>query len=1430
MKKIVAWVMAVAICMTSFDLSGFSVNAASEEIVSSTAGISDDEITDEESKDNDEEAEDAASEESGSSFKSSEEEEESLDDSTQDSSETDSSSDLDSSSGYGSSGEDAPSDASTESSLSEIKEDDDETLSEISSDYFDGSGNEQDPFIISDLDDLKNAGLFCQNYSGSVYFKLDRDIVVNNDISNPKKILSPIKTNSYTHIDGAGHTISGVVVEGTDNASLFVNVADIKNLTVKDAKILFSSNKQSNARCAVICGELYHALNCELKGDITIDYGAADYISIGGLFGYARDITGCKMQGNLVVNGSGKNVRVGGIAAYIYSGSQDRYISGCEMTGNITATGNGIYASGIAQFSPKILNCKSGSSDTEKESTIKAISTENGTETVCGISEGADSCKDCENYATLDATDSAVGIILSCNDVKKCENYGRLLRAKQRCGIVIRGNADKCTNHADIEQLPEENYECTIAGIAGSIKASCSENINYGSLNGSSVSGIALFTDMPYDGIAHIKISDCINYGKLTGTYARGIIGTIGRRDHTYNAANNTANVSECTNEGEILSQNGAGIVGSVSYGGVAEYCYNNGEIHGGVKNSGNIAGIAQEVSGGGIIRNCVNNGNLTNESFGGYIGGIVSNLNDYSESNHSFPIVSNCNNSGILTGKNNLGGIIGYCGEGIVSQCSNSGDIIGESDNIGGIAAQIFINKDDKVAEIVNCYNSGSVTGCNIGGIIGQATIYQCSSTVNLLYCYNIGPLNKTKDGGTAYHMIGNYYMPDKTGFCISSCYYPSTGQGGIVVNKGEAEPGMKKCSDDELKDESTYEDWDFDNIWVMGSGAYSYPMLINSGDKQFTITFDPNGGSISVNTMVTSGMGRLSSMPRAKLSGMQFVGWFTDKTVGDKITTSTIFSDDTVVYAHWQIYNPADRVQITPINPENGARKAIFVDDGGSVNLKITFLTALPVKSLSTKEGHLRIVEYNTDTVVYESKYDRSFTVKNEGNGSKVTLSFMYEGLKDNTRYYIEIDDGLLSFEDDTKYAFLEKDDWAFKFGSRVWYLEESGTPRDKVLPYIFDVDDSIFTGSSYEFNHDLAIVAYGLTLSAFEAHNNNNYKAGYANVKRTFNSFGFENFEYNDWYTKKPEPNSIGVSAATKVITESNSEYTVIALPIRGAGYEAEWAGNVTVDTDTYHKGFKTAADQVIDFLDKYIKQKNISGRIKVIVTGYSRAAGTANLVAALLDNGALNNPQVELSSDDIYGFCFEPPAVTTTKATAELPIYNNIYCFINSEDIVPKVPSANWGFVHFGRKYYFNDRSKSKNYADCKTRFIEKYNEISTTQYDQTEFKPKGNFLPKDKKSWVNSFVNIVTGWITRYKFVEKLQPDLYDLLKYGLGTVQTDALSKYNIYWNDPQAAVFIKVVLQVISHEIYIEAPGILAAFSDSGGNPISGYFYKRNV
>ena len=67
------------------------------------------------------------------------------------------------------------------------------------------------------------------------------------------------------------------------------------------------------------------------------------------------------------------------------------------------------------------------------------------------------------------------------------------------------------------------------------------------------------------------------------------------------------------------------------------------------------------------------------------------------------------------------------------------------------------------------------------------------------------------------------------------------------------------------------------------------------------YAVTLHANGGSVSPDSMTTGADGKLASLPTPTRSSYSFNGWYTEKNGGTKVTTDTVFSANTTVYAHW-------------------------------------------------------------------------------------------------------------------------------------------------------------------------------------------------------------------------------------------------------------------------------------------------------------------------------------------------------------------------------------------------------------------------------------------------------------------------------------------------------------------------------------------------
>jgi type IV pilus assembly protein PilA len=94
------------------------------------------------------------------------------------------------------------------------------------------------------------------------------------------------------------------------------------------------------------------------------------------------------------------------------------------------------------------------------------------------------------------------------------------------------------------------------------------------------------------------------------------------------------------------------------------------------------------------------------------------------------------------------------------------------------------------------------------------------------------------------------------------------------------------------------------------------------NVDSKIYTITFDSQGGS-AVSNIQKQKNEEIGTLPTSTKEGYKFLGWFTDKESGEKITESTKIKKGTTYFAHWE--------EIVPV--------AFATDDWSTIAANTTF-----------------------------------------------------------------------------------------------------------------------------------------------------------------------------------------------------------------------------------------------------------------------------------------------------------------------------------------------------------------------------------------------------------------------------------------------------------------------------------------------------------
>lgn len=241
-----------------------------------------------------------------------------------------------------------------------------------------------------------------------------------------------------------------------------------------------------------------------------------------------------------------------------------------------------------------------------------------------------------------------------------------------------------------------------------------------------------------------------------------------------------------------------------------------------------------------------------------------------------------------------------------------------------------------------------------------------------------------------------------------------------------------------------------------------------------------------------------------------------------------------------------------------------------------------------------------------------------------------------------------------------------------------------------YRFPYSDSFFDANSSVFSRNLAKASMGLLVSAFR----NESESEIRDRQEVYLSgAGFQDI-YKFGYDRPT-----GVDTLSGIIGQKQmGDYTLIAASPAGQGYEKEWGGNLQLGKGVRHEGFQTGAQILEDQVYEYLKEHQITGKIRIWLAGFSRAAAVCNLAAA----DFIESERFE----DVYAYLFGVP-----RTTKEPVAYDGIYNICGQFDPIPMVPLESWGYGRYGQDLYTPAE-------ECDIHYISKMGPASEASMDIT----------------------------------------------------------------------------------------------------------------
>lgn len=362
------------------------------------------------------------------------------------------------------------------------------------------------------------------------------------------------------------------------------------------------------------------------------------------------------------------------------------------------------------------------------------------------------------------------------------------------------------------------------------------------------------------------------------------------------------------------------------------------------------------------------------------------------------------------------------------------------------------------------------------------------------------------------------------------------------------------------------------------------------------------------------------------------------------------------------------------------------LFVKGGGAVYVdydnNISLYGQVIMQGNSPDNLHVR-----SDEAIYENKMTEGSVI---GIEVALDISYLKPFYIKNPQYFFSDRLGYDLVVEGDSFYFVEGEKGApssYKVGNTEYKLLKSlfsyVSKKSDTMSSDFFYSDGYFAEAPKYYNEHLASFAASMALAAMPAEYEGEYTEDKVskNITSMFLAIGF-----SDIYIHYPEPeyfgpdaeilSTIGYAIAKKTIVINGKETTIIATAVRGSGYFAEWASNVTLGSGVGEaQGFSDAANQVKQGIDAYIAQYGIdTDSSKFFITGYSRSGATSNLVAKRLTD--------TYGEDRVYAYCFEAPKGGVYTEIKDGLTYTNIHNVINGVDIVTTVGPEQMGFIRYG----------------------------------------------------------------------------------------------------------------------------------------------------
>ncbi len=650
-----------------------------------------------------------------------------------------------------------------------------------------GSGTVADPYQITNISQLQEMsdGL-------SAHYILMNDIDAGETTGwnsgagfNPVGDFSTRFTGTF---DGKNHTINDLFInQGSSNVGFFGAIdtaSEIRNVG------LINVNVTATGNAGGLIGYNYNGsvTNCYTTGNVNIGSGEC----AGGLVGYNYgSLTNCYSTANV-----SSHYKAGGFVGYNNGGSQTSCFATGDVNSRYSVGGFAGYNGGGSQT-----NCYSRGNVSGRE----------GVGGFLGSNHGG-SLSSCYSTGYVNGlVDNYGGFVGSHDSGSYSVCYWDTQTSGQPSSLGGSGRTTDDMTYPHSYSTTYSGWDFAESWSSGGVWFIDATNDGYPYLLFSAFDGGSGTQSDPYQIAtvvqlqhmnanlsAHYILTDDINASETAGWNSGKGFNPVGEEmdqfTGTFDGDNHTISGLYINRSGNQIGVFGsAGTGSSISNVGVVNVNITGNFIVGG------LIGEFRSTS----VTNCYSTGNV---SAGGRVGGLMGSGSSSSDISRCY---SSCNVSGSNSG-DATGGFVGYIYGSTIDQSYSTGTVNGGI--AGGFAGDLY------QSIIKQSYARGNVSGLSMtGGFVGKN---RESSEITM--CYSTGNVSGSSPGG----LIGNNSASiNKSYWDVST----SSATQGINSNSGSA--SIFGNTTEEMKMQSTFVGWDFENVWGFDSSINDgYPYLLNA------------------------------------------------------------------------------------------------------------------------------------------------------------------------------------------------------------------------------------------------------------------------------------------------------------------------------------------------------------------------------------------------------------------------------------------------------------------------------------------------------------------------------------------------------------------------------------------------------------------------